>query len=606
MLDQPPGRHVEKRTRAARAARQVAPQAEQMTGKRCTDCGDLNQAVKKSIYSIELGRCPRCGNPEFSPIFQESFAMASIAVGTLSPQTKSRAKKPAAKAELVMAASEQLPEPVVVPTGQLRSIRIELMMPDPKNPRDEIDPDGPEIIEMAATIVLVGLAQPILVRPAPAGMFFIIAGHRRYFGCKRAGLAVVDCMVRECTEEQWAILQIIENTQRKDLSPVEEAHSFKNAMATLGIGPTELARRIGRSQGYISQRMGMLKLPPRILKWIKEGVLTFSQCRPLGVVSDLPDTMGAFITSIEHSLEYFNKSGVASNADVDDAFSGAVQDTMGCMSDDFQGPKFKATPEQLDALDVREVEVEGDRGMWAANIDLYTELNFKARQAIESERQLETKQTAVGKQKSPATISKAELKKRQEEAAAVLNKRVYRWYISWLQGKILDRVQAGGFDEEMRLIWLIALSTAADGGSMPRLELLSAGSEAPFEDTPWAYHERWKFVYGLDRGKIGKTLQNWFEAWCKLPAKSSGTDAHPAVIEILGRELGIDVLKQFQVTEEFLKLHSIEQLQILGKEWCLTIAQKAKKADWVGMCLKESASCSCPTELKNVKAVALD
>jgi ParB/RepB/Spo0J family partition protein len=572
--------------------------------RRCTVCGDLNQTVKESIYAFDLGKCPQCGNPEFSVILQENFEMAAVTEGKLGFKTK--AKKPPAKTSMVTAASAPLPAAVVVPTGQLRSIRIDLLMPDPRNPRDEIDPNAAEIVELAATIVLVGLAQPILVRPSPAGMFFIIAGHRRYFGCKLAGLAVVDCMVRECTEEQWAILQIIENTQRKDLSPIEEANSFKNAMTTLEIGQTELAKRIGRTQSYISQRIGMLKFSPAILAWIKDEVLTFSQCRPLAVVSDLPETMAQFVAAMNVKLRYNVRSGVASNDDVDEALSEAIEETMRCMSGDYRGPKFIPTPELLLELDVREVHVDGDRESWAANTVLFDRLNNEAKAAIEAEKQPEGKGSPDSKKKNPGTISKAELKKKQEEAAAVLNKRLYRWYIAWLQGRILLAVQSGALDDEMRLIWLIAMSTAADGPTVPRLEMLATAAKTPFKEPVWDPGKRLEFVYDLDRGKISQTIQNWFEAWCLLPARTGGRDAHPTIIEILGRELGIDVAKQFKVTEEFLKLHSIEQLQMLGKEWCMTIGQKVGKADWIGMFIQNSESCVCPVELKNVKPVPLE
>lgn len=138
-----------------------------------------------------------------------------------------------------------------------------------------------DLTELCASIKEHGLLQPILVRPRNS-RFEIVCGNRRFEACRRLMKRHIDCVVRDLSDPVAFELSIIENIQRHTLSPVEEARAYRQYVIEFGWGGvTDLARKVGKSQEYISHRMALLELPESVLSKISNGEITPSQAQEL-------------------------------------------------------------------------------------------------------------------------------------------------------------------------------------------------------------------------------------------------------------------------------------------------------------------------------------
>jgi len=140
-------------------------------------------------------------------------------------------------------------------------LRIEDIEPDPDQPRRDFS----DIEELAASIRTHGLISPIVVSPLDNRRFRIVAGERRFRACRMAGLSEVQAIIRTMEEQSRIEVQLIENIQRKDLNPIEEARVFRRLMDEFRLTQETLATRIGKSQPAINQTLRLLDLPPPIL-----------------------------------------------------------------------------------------------------------------------------------------------------------------------------------------------------------------------------------------------------------------------------------------------------------------------------------------------------
>ena len=132
-----------------------------------------------------------------------------------------------------------------------------------------------------------GLLQPIIVRPSTAG-FELVAGHRRFTACRKLGWIRIPCIVKELNEREAFELALVENVQRRTLDPVDEATAFRKYVHDHGRGGvTDLAKKIGKSEEYVSHRIGLLSLPQSVLKQISRHRLSVSSAYELKMVKDL-------------------------------------------------------------------------------------------------------------------------------------------------------------------------------------------------------------------------------------------------------------------------------------------------------------------------------
>ena len=149
-----------------------------------------------------------------------------------------------------------------------------------------------DIKQLALSIRTKGLLQPIVVRPDNDGFFEIVAGNRRFTACKLLHWRKIPCHIVEIDEREAFEISLIENVQRKTLSPVEEAEAFKKYVSDFGWGGvSDLAVRIGRSATYVTRRICLLDLPHNILESIEKSVINVSVAQELCAVTDKSSQM---------------------------------------------------------------------------------------------------------------------------------------------------------------------------------------------------------------------------------------------------------------------------------------------------------------------------
>lgn len=159
-----------------------------------------------------------------------------------------------------------------------RLIPIDRIGPNPSQPRQSVAEDG--IAELASSIRQHGVIQPVLVRTV-AGGYELIAGERRWRAARLAGLDQIPAIVRETTDAESFELALIENLQRHDLSPLEEAGAFYRLMEEFGLTQDQLAARVGKSRAMVANLIRLLGLPDEIKQYIDSGALTMGHARAI-------------------------------------------------------------------------------------------------------------------------------------------------------------------------------------------------------------------------------------------------------------------------------------------------------------------------------------
>ena len=155
---------------------------------------------------------------------------------------------------------------------------INSITPNPNQPRHTFCPDGLE--ELAASIRLYGILQPLSVRKITGG-YELISGERRLRAAKLAGLSEVPCILVQADDQSSSLLALIENLQRRDLDFVEEAAALAKLIRTFDLSQEEAARRIGKSQSAVANKLRLLKLPPDVLALLRERHFTERHARAL-------------------------------------------------------------------------------------------------------------------------------------------------------------------------------------------------------------------------------------------------------------------------------------------------------------------------------------
>ena len=159
-----------------------------------------------------------------------------------------------------------------------RDILLGLIDPDPSQNRKTFDEGA--LDELAQSMAANGLAVPVLVRPGQDGRYVLVHGERRWRAAGRLGWAAIPAEVRDVAPEQARWLALVENIQRADLSPIEEAGAYQAALSE-GLTQTELGKRIGKSQSYIAQKLRLLTLPADVQAALGAGQLSEGQARQL-------------------------------------------------------------------------------------------------------------------------------------------------------------------------------------------------------------------------------------------------------------------------------------------------------------------------------------
>lgn len=155
--------------------------------------------------------------------------------------------------------------------------------PNSSQPRKNFPED--KIEELAKSIEIHGIIQPIMVRPSGEG-YEIVAGERRWRAARKASLKQVPCIIRELSEEQNMLVAIIENMQREDLNPMEEADALNQMITRFGLTQEEVSKSVGKSRPYITNSLRLLKLPAMIRDMVIQGELTSGHARAIAGVKE--------------------------------------------------------------------------------------------------------------------------------------------------------------------------------------------------------------------------------------------------------------------------------------------------------------------------------
>ncbi|MBI1252075.1 MAG: ParB/RepB/Spo0J family partition protein [Alphaproteobacteria bacterium] len=214
-----------------------------------------------------------------------------------------------------------------------KGLPIDLIQRNPGQPRKTFD--EAELNELAASIRTRGVLQPILVRPIPGGRYEIVAGERRWRAAQRAGLHSIPAVVRELDEVEVLEIAIIENVQRADLNPLEEAQGYQALIDRFGRTQQELADVVGKSRPHIANMLRLLSLPGDIQDMVRDGRLTAGHAR---AILTAPDPMALALRAIKDGLNVREIERLAANA-----------------KEQRDGPRVSSSAAEKDA-DTREME----------------------------------------------------------------------------------------------------------------------------------------------------------------------------------------------------------------------------------------------------------
>lgn len=166
-----------------------------------------------------------------------------------------------------------------IESGTIQTLRISDIEPDKGQPRKSFDEE--KLSELAASIKAHGIIQPIVVRLLDNGRYSIIAGERRWRAARRAGISEVPVVVKEYSEREAREIALVENLQREDLNPVEEAFGYKTLMDAYELTQEEIASIVGKSRPVVANALRILNLPANILKMVENNDISAGHARAL-------------------------------------------------------------------------------------------------------------------------------------------------------------------------------------------------------------------------------------------------------------------------------------------------------------------------------------
>ena len=184
--------------------------------------------------------------------------------------------------------------------SKIMEIDVSSIKPNPNQPRKTFDPDA--LMDLSSSIKAQGVLQPILVEEIADNVYVIVAGERRFRAAKLAGLRKIPCIVRSFSDLQRMEISLIENIQRENLNPVEEARAFSYLLAQAGIKQEELAQRVGKGRSTITNSLRLLNLPEKMLEGLEKGYITSGHARALLSVENPADQEVLFSRIISEDL----------------------------------------------------------------------------------------------------------------------------------------------------------------------------------------------------------------------------------------------------------------------------------------------------------------
>lgn len=164
-------------------------------------------------------------------------------------------------------------------SGNNTTLRLSEVEPNKNQPRKHFDDEA--LASLADSIREHGVLQPLLVRPLPNGKYQIIAGERRWRACRMLGLSEVPVIIKEMEDVTAAEIALIENLQREDLSPLEEAEGYRELIDLYGLTQEQISQRVGKSRSAVANSLRLLQLPKGALNLVEEGSISAGQARTI-------------------------------------------------------------------------------------------------------------------------------------------------------------------------------------------------------------------------------------------------------------------------------------------------------------------------------------
>ncbi len=188
------------------------------------------------------------------------------------------------------------------PSGMVQEVPLGQVFPNPRQPRKNIEPEA--LTELAASIREHGVLQPLIAtfEPGEPDRYILIAGHRRMLAARMAGLETVPAIVREAGEQQRLELALIENLQRIDLSPLDQADAYHQLAEEFGLSHEEISGRVGKSRVAVTNTMRLLKLPEEVQKALRDGEISEGHARALLALATPQAQSAALATVIQHGM----------------------------------------------------------------------------------------------------------------------------------------------------------------------------------------------------------------------------------------------------------------------------------------------------------------
>ena len=186
--------------------------------------------------------------------------------------------------------------------NSIQPVKLDIMDIEPNKEQARKQFDEAALSELADSIAQHGVLQPLLVRPIIGGGYQLIAGERRWRASRIAGLTQVPVIIKELTDDEATVISLIENLQREDLNPIEEAYGFASLIKDFDLTQEEAARRVGKSRPAVANALRLLRLPQEVIDAVREGKFSAGHARALAAIDDEKTAIFAAKTVMEKGL----------------------------------------------------------------------------------------------------------------------------------------------------------------------------------------------------------------------------------------------------------------------------------------------------------------
>ena len=267
-------------------------------------------------------------------------------------------------------AAPSTPAVAAPPSGKPLEVEVTLIERNPFQTRTRFDEEA--LNELAQSVAATGVVQPIVVRALPGGKFQLIAGERRWLASKKAGKATIPVIVREVSDEQAMEMTIVENLQRADLNPMEQARAYERLGRDFGMTQEQMAKRTGKERASVANFMRLLKLPQPVQERVEGGELSFGHARALLALESEQQILAAAAKVQALSLSVRGTENYVKGLLDPERKLGKVQATEEPAMD----PNVKAAQVQLQRALGLKVRIEDTRGKGRVVIEYSTLEDF--------------------------------------------------------------------------------------------------------------------------------------------------------------------------------------------------------------------------------------